>query len=242
MAELELLAIALTAMLASALTLLSGFGLGTLLMPVVALFFPVEVAVAVTALVHLANNAYKFVVLGAGADWSLVRRFGIPAVLLAFPGAWLLTHAAAVPTRQLIGALILLFVLLELLPVVKRLKFPAHWMPLGGALSGFFGGLSGHQGAFRSLFLLKSHISKEQFIATNIVIALLVDVARLGVYGWRAPTLQIDWLLAAIATLAAFAGVNIGRRFIHKVTIDSIQKLVAVLLSVIGVGMMCGIL
>jgi len=39
--------------------LLSGFGLGTLLLPVFALFFPLPVAIAATALVHLANNFFK---------------------------------------------------------------------------------------------------------------------------------------------------------------------------------------
>ena len=45
-----------TALIVAALTLFSGFGLGTLLMPAFALFFPVTVAVAATAVVHLANK------------------------------------------------------------------------------------------------------------------------------------------------------------------------------------------
>lgn len=47
--------------------------------------------------------------------------------------------------------------------------FPPHWLPLGGLLSGFFGGLSGNQGALRSAFLLKAGLSKEAFIATGTV-------------------------------------------------------------------------
>ena len=49
------LAVALAALFAAGLTLYSGFGLGTLLLPVFALFYPVEVAVAATAMVHGAN-------------------------------------------------------------------------------------------------------------------------------------------------------------------------------------------
>lgn len=86
----EFLLVPLAAFLASALTLHSGFGLGTLLMPVVALFLPVELAVALTAIVHLANNIFKGGLLGRSADRSVVLRFGIPAVGAAFFGAWLL--------------------------------------------------------------------------------------------------------------------------------------------------------
>jgi uncharacterized protein len=42
----ELLIVCIAALLASALTLFSGFGLGTLLMPVVALFFLLDLAIA----------------------------------------------------------------------------------------------------------------------------------------------------------------------------------------------------
>ncbi len=51
------------ALIVSGLTLFSGFGLGTLLMPAFALFFPVEVAVAATAVVHLANNIFIITII-----------------------------------------------------------------------------------------------------------------------------------------------------------------------------------
>ena len=56
---MEEVLIILAALLASVLTLISGFGLGTLLLPVFALFFPLEIAVALTAVVHLLNNLFK---------------------------------------------------------------------------------------------------------------------------------------------------------------------------------------
>lgn len=54
---------------------------------------------------------------------------------------------------------------------------------IGGVLSGFFGGLSGQQGAFRSAFLLHAGLDPQRFIATNAAIATLVDITRLVVYG-----------------------------------------------------------
>lgn len=82
--------VCLVALIVAALTLFSGFGLGTLLMPAIALFFPVTVAVAATAVVHLANNLFKVALMGRHADWRVVGRFAIPAAVAAMVGAWLL--------------------------------------------------------------------------------------------------------------------------------------------------------
>lgn len=85
------------AFLAAVLTLFSGFGLGTILMPVVAIFFPVTVAVAMTAMVHLLNKLLKLALLWSNVHWPVVWRFGIPALAATVPEAWLLTHLLALP-------------------------------------------------------------------------------------------------------------------------------------------------
>lgn len=56
---MEYVVIPFTALFVSSLTLFSGFGRGTVLMPAFAIFFPVPVAVAATAVVHVANNVFK---------------------------------------------------------------------------------------------------------------------------------------------------------------------------------------
>jgi len=153
----------------SLLTLFSGFGLGTLLMPAFALFLPVEVAVASTAIVHAANNVFKVGLLAGGAERGVVLRFGLPAIVASFAGALALTtlssqeplatwsflgrSAHVTPAKLIMGLLILGFALFELVPALRSLRAPLRWLPVGGLLSGFFGGLSGHQGALRAVFL-----------------------------------------------------------------------------------------
>ena len=87
---MDYLVVALCAFLAPGLTLYSGFGLGTLLLPMFAFFFPVEMAVGATALVHDANNILKVAMVGRHADRDLVLRFGIPAIVAALAGAAML--------------------------------------------------------------------------------------------------------------------------------------------------------
>jgi uncharacterized protein len=61
------------AVFVAGLTLFPGFGLGTLLMPTFALFLPLAVAIAATAVVHFANNLFKLVLVGRKASWAAFR-------------------------------------------------------------------------------------------------------------------------------------------------------------------------
>lgn len=148
--------------------------------------------------------------------------------------------------KAVIGSLIVAFALLELSPRFQALAFPPSWLPLGGALSGLFGGLSGNQGALRSAFLLKSGLSKEVFVATGVVSAVIVDAARLVVYGasFMASNLaQSRELLVpvAVGTICAFIGSFMGKRMLQKVTLRTVQIVVAVAMLLIGVGLMAGL-
>ncbi|MBI4754637.1 MAG: TSUP family transporter [Betaproteobacteria bacterium] len=261
---MDFLVVCLAALVASGLTLFSGFGLGTILTPVFALFFPVPMAVAMTAVVHLANNLFKIGLVGREADWRIVARFGLPAALAAIAGASLLALFAAMPAiagyelagraheitpvKAAIGLLIVGFALLELSPRFARLAFPPRWLPLGGLLSGFFGGLSGNQGALRSAFLIRAGLSKEAFVGTGAACAVLVDTVRLGVYGasfqaggWA--ILQGDGGgLVLVATLCAFLGAWLGKRLLKKVTLCFVELTVAAMMVVIGGGLAVGLL
>ena len=90
------LTICTVALVVSALTLFSGFGFGTLLMPAFAIFFPLEVAVGATAIVHLANNIFKLALVGRKADIKIVLKFAIPASTTAVIGALLLNYFTGV--------------------------------------------------------------------------------------------------------------------------------------------------
>ena len=260
----QIVILALVSILASGLTLFSGFGLGTVLMPAFALFMPVEVAIGATAVVHLANNVFKLALVGRQADPGIVARFAIPAALAAIAGAMVLMRLSdfpvlatwrafglegrIAPLSLAIGMLIVVFALLELSPAFARLSFPGDLLPLGGLVSGFFGGLSGNQGAFRVAFLIKAGLSKEAFVATGVVAAVIVDVSRLGVYGLSFFTrdfARLDpnaWRLVGIASVCAFAGSFAGSRLLKKVTLRSVQIVVALSMLAIGTGLASGLL
>lgn len=257
---MEIIVISLAAFFTAILTFFSGFGLGTILMPVFALFFPVDVAIALTGVVHFANNLFKMALVGKHADKQVLLRFGIPAIFASFLGAWLLMKITVLPTffqyemwgrefevtpvKLIIAILLLFFSLFEIIPRFQKIQFDKNKLILGGVLSGFFGGLAGIQGALRSAFLIKSGLSKEAYIATGVIIASLVDFTRLSVYASRftSSNLHENLTLLISATVAAIAGAFIGNKLLKKITLHFIQVIVAVMLVLISILLGIGII
>lgn len=257
---MEILIISLAAFVVAILTFFSGFGLGTILTPVFMIFFPVDLAIALTGIVHFFNNIFKLILVGNKADKDTLIRFGIPAVIAAFLGAWLLLHIPdakplfsyemfgrvfeVFPVKFIISILLIIFAGMDLIPYFSKLQFGKNKLPLGGALSGFFGGLSGNQGALRSAFLIKAGLSKEAFIGTAVVVSAFVDFTRLSVYATRFTKsgLTENLTLVIIATLSAIAGAYIGNKLLKKVTLHFMQILVAVMLIILSIALAAGII
>ena len=256
--------VVIASLIVAALTLFSGFGIGTLLMPVFALFFPVEAAIAMTAVVHLSNNIFKLFLVGRHADLRIALKFAAPGLITSAFGAYLLTQMANTAplftyemsgTREVtllklvVSVLILFFSFLELLPRFREISFSERQIPLGGALSGFFGGLSGHQGALRSAFLLRSLDDKTKFIGTGVVCAVVVDISRLIVYGAVFFGEAVDTIvesgglnLMGLAVITAFLGSFLGSRLMQKVKMRHVRTVVGIMLFVLALLLGSGII
>jgi uncharacterized protein len=257
---MEYAIICLVTFLGSGLTLFSGFGLGTILLPAFGLFFPIELAIALTAIVHFLNNIFKLFLLGGHANKKIVLSFGIPSIIAAFAGAYLLTLISkseplweyvlntrtfyVTPLKLTIACLLIIFSLFEIVPALARLQFDTRYLFAGGLLSGFFGGLSGHQGALRSAFLIRANLSKEAFIATGVVIACMIDVSRLTVYSGQILKAEghLNYPLIILATLSAFTGAFVGNRLVKKITIKTLQIFVAFMLIVFALCLGAGLI
>jgi len=257
---MELLIIIIASAFASLITLFSGFGLGTILTPVFVLFFPIEIAIALTGIVHFLNNIFKFVLLGKHARWNVVVQFGIPSMLGAFFGAKLLlslTTFAPIgsyyflgkeffiePVKLIIAVVMICFAFAEIRPALQSFTPTNKSLPAGGVLSGFFGGFSGHQGALRSIFLIRYGLSKEQFLATGIVVACLVDFTRLSLYSSQLLSSYAvrHWEFVAAAVISAFIGAYAGSKLLKKITLGVVQKIVAVMLIAIAFGLGLGLI
>lgn len=257
---MEIIIIPIVALLASMLTFFSGFGLGTILLPAFSIFFPVELSIAMTGIVHFTNNLFKLMLVGKKADFSVILKFGLPAVIAAFIGAkslMLISDLSPLTsytlvgksfditiTKIIIGLILIAFSVIEIIPRFKSISFDKNKLVLGGLLSGFFGGLSGIQGALRSAFLIKIGLSKEVYIATGVVLAALVDISRLSVYSTQVMrhVSSEHWTIISISIVSAIIGAIVGNKLLKKITINLVHTLVTIMLVIIGLLLAIGLI
>ena len=257
---MEIFIISLVAFIASLLTFFSGFGLGTILTPVLVLFFPVEIAIALTGIVHLLNNFFKITLVGKQINWKVGFKFGATGIIGALAGAGLLLYLSSdtilysyviyqktfsiTAIKLIISILMIVFALFEAVPVLKKIQFNEDKLYVGGLISGFFGGLSGNQGALRSMFLIRCGLSKESFIATGILIACAVDLTRLSVYFSRLSNINIHENLSILISsiVSAFTGAYIGSKLLKKITLKFVQRMVTVTIILLAIGLGTGLL
>ncbi|HBX53040.1 MAG: hypothetical protein A2275_07985 [Bacteroidetes bacterium RIFOXYA12_FULL_35_11] len=247
------------------LTFFSGFGLGTILMPVFAIFFPVEIAIALSAVVHFANNIFKIGLVWKHINYKILVSFALPAMGFAFLGAFALNYLTdsvilyqyhigsklfdITLIKLIISILLIIFSIIEIDKRFEKITFEKKTLPIGGALSGFFGGLSGHQGALRSMFLLRIGLSKESFVATGIATAILIDISRLTVYGTsflfkHFSTVNNDKsvLFIIVACLGAFIGTYFGQKLLKKITMRTVQIIVGLMILTFAILLGFGII
>ncbi len=224
-------------------TFFTGFGLNTILVPVFMIYWDAPLAVLMAGIVHLCNNILKVALTARSINWNLFLNFGMPALIFAFIGAQLLNTVKDTLGPQLkpvFGCILCLFALLELFN--WKLPIQGPWaMRLGGGLSGFFGGFSGHQGALRALFLSKLKLEPLVFVATTAVISLLIALTRVSVYftgTWFFNYYPNYWMFFGIP--AALAGTLVGRKYIQKVNHAKMSAIVGVALFAMGLSLIFG--
>lgn len=254
---MDILILILVGFGASWLTFYCGFGLGTLLTPVfLVLFKDPLVAMAGTAIVHFLNNVFKFLMMKREVDWKIALPFALAAIPAAFLGAYLSTYITTVDLvnysllgkdltvelfNVVFGFILIVFALIEIIPSWS-LAFSKQRLWIGGVISGFFGGLSGHQGALRSAFLIKYQLKKEVFIATGIIVALAVDIVRTPIYlsKFDFSLLQDGWIYIAVALTAALVGAISGKMFLKKMKMKLINWLVSTAMILFGLALILG--
>jgi uncharacterized membrane protein YfcA len=138
----------------------------------------------------------------------------------------------------------MVFVLFEIVPVLKKIQVSENKLYAGGLISGFFGGLSGIQGPLRSMFLIRCGLTKESFIATGVLMACVVDITRLSVYFSRISSINIQNNLTVLiaAIVAAFAGAYIGSKLLKKITLGFVQWTVTIMILLLAIGLGTGLL
>ena len=186
------LIVAVVAVIAGMVASVAGFGIGSLLTPVLAFQVGTKLAVSLVALPHVVGTALRFWLLRAHLDRRVLLNFGIASAICGLIGAILHAFATSLLLSRVFGGLLILAGVSSLIGLMERLHLPRWAAWVAGGLSGIFGGLVGNQGSIRSAALLGFHVPRDAFVATATAIALLVDVGRVPVYlgTQRSPILE----------------------------------------------------
>ncbi len=233
---MTLLLIILACFLTGILTLISGFGLSTLLTPFLTILYNVKTALLVVAIVHLSNNFFKLILFRKHIQLNIFKRFGLISLIGALIGASLFSWFSTGWLQKLLGGFLLWSGLSELFSKIKPSTIDKKWDLAGGFFSGFLGGLIGAQGAIRSAYLLNYSLTKEAFIATGSAISILIDLTRVPLYIYAQKHLvsTINPWLILLFVGAAFIGTHTGKRLLEKLSLTLFRKYVAI--TLIGLG------
>jgi uncharacterized membrane protein YfcA len=224
--------------IAGAIAAVSGFGIGSLLTPVLALQVGTKLAVAAVAIPHAIGTALRFLLLRRHVEWRVVRSFGISSAVGGLAGAILQTVASSRALEVVFGGLLILAGTSELTGWMQRVHWGRTAAWVAGTLSGVLGGLVGNQGGIRSAAMLGYDVPKEAFVATATAIALFVDGARLPVYLLtQGKEISLNWSLVLIATAGVVLGTLLGEHVLARMRQAVFRRVIALLLVGLGVYM-----
>jgi uncharacterized protein len=216
-----------------------GFGIGSMLTPLLATRVPMAQAVAIVALPHLIATALRFVRLRDAVDLGTARRFGIPAALGGVLGGLAFTRIDVRGLSLVLALLLLATSAMNVLPALRAWRPPALLLPWLGGAAGFFGGLAGNQGGLRAAALATMPLSPPAMLATSTAIALVVDLARMPSYiGTLGGLAARDWTVIAIASVGCVVGTVAGEQVVRRVSRDRYRQVVAVAVGVLGVWLL----
>ena len=226
-------------MLSGGTAAIVGFGIGSLLTPLLLARFSAPTAVGIVALPHLFATAARFVRHRRAIDRGVLIRFGIPSAIGGAAGGllhgWLRSDSLVT----------VLAVLLILTGIANLTNGFGRWKPSGaitglvGFLSGMFGGLVGNQGGLRAAGLSAFRLEPRAFLATGTAVALLIDVARTPFYLARAGETLIQlWIPIAVATAGCLAGTLLGERLFLRMSPDLYRRIVGTAVLALGVWLL----
>jgi uncharacterized protein len=228
-----------TAIVAGGIAAMSGFGIGSLLTPLLAARYGTKLAVAMVSVPHLAGTTARFIGLHKQVDWRVFLNFGILSAVGGLAGALLNARAESPALAIVFGCLLVFAAVSGLTGFVDRRRFGRVTAWAAGALSGFFGGLVGNQGGIRSAALLGFDIRKEALVATATAIALIVDGARMPVYfAIETKGMLAHWPVLLTTIAGVLVGTLWGVRLLRRIDERTFRKFLYSLILLLGVYML----
>lgn len=226
--------------MASAIASVAGFGIGSILTPLLALSVGTKIAVAAVSIPHLVATSLRFWILRKFIDRHVLLTFGITSAIGGLIGALLHASFHSHFLTLIFSGLLLFAGFMGATGLAQKMKLHGVVAWIAGGLSGGFGGLVGNQGGIRSAALMTFDLSKESLVATGTAIGVIVDLARMPVYFWgESGALAGIWISIAVLVVGAILGTAFGMRFLRGISEGVFRRLLGGLVFCLGVYMIC---
>jgi len=228
--------ILLVGAVAGGIATIAGFGIGSLLTPLLAIKVGTGVAVAGVSIAHFFGTGLRFFFWRKDINKKILLSFGLTSAAGGLIGALLHNSLYNFFLTIIFGCLLVFAGGMGLTGLSKKLRFEGIWAWIAGGLSGLFGGLVGNQGGIRSASMLGFNLKQKEFVATATGIALMVDVARTPVYlAVQGREIAAIWLFIVLATIGVFIGTVIGGWILKKIPEKIFNRTVSAIILLVGI-------
>ena len=236
---LFLVAVFALGIMSGATAAIVGFGIGSLMTPLLLTRLDPTLAVAAVAIPHLIATGLRFVQHRRAIDWSVIRRFGIPSAVGGLTGAFLLGAMDDVWLFAILGVLLIATSIANLTGGFGGWKPSPPVAVALGLTSGLFGGLVGNQGGLRAAGLLAFDLAPRAYLATGTAVALLIDAARTPVYLARGGSALLPYALPiAVATAGCILGTILGEKVFFGLSPSRYRRVVAAAVGALGLWLL----
>lgn len=213
----------------------SGFGLSSLMVPVLLMFYPLHQVLLMVGIIHLFGDLWKVLLFRSGMRWRLIFLFGIPGIAFSYAGATLSYRFDPDLMLRVLGLFLAAYALFVLVHRRFKVRSSAGSAVTGGALSGFFAGLFGVGGAVRGAFLSAFDLPKAVYIATSGSIALFIDATRLLTYAANKSVLPAGiWIALPLYIACSFAGARVAKSAVKRIPQMYFRSVIAVVIFLIS--------
>ena len=238
MLDLFQLALFATAVISSAVASVTGFGIGSLMTPLLNSQFELKLAVALVSVPHFVATTLRCYILRKEIDKQALLRFGIASAVGGLLGALAQNYCRDPILLKIFAGLLIFAGFLAATGLSRRFILPKVLSAPAGILSGVFGGMVGNQGGIRAAALLSMNLSKEAFVATSTATGVIVDLARMPVYIYtQTSELSNNWLILTSTVIASILGTYLGMNLLNRIPEKIFSRIVGITILMLGIYM-----
>jgi len=231
----EIIYISLLTLLASVIGTLAGFGISTIMVPVLLIILPLPQTLLLVGIIHWFNDIWKILLFRKGVRWKLFLAFGLPGIFTSFLGSSLSLKISHEILSRALGLFLIAYVIFIIFNRTFKLSQKLSVAISSGALTGFFAGIFGIGGEINAVALSAFNLEKAIYVATAGAISFMIDSTRIVMYirgGTRLDPILVSSFFIFIPV--SLIGAMIGKKWIKNIPQEKFRNFVAIFIFLFG--------